>query len=208
MTKEHYMALADVQDLWANRMKPWINQQKYDKSEVYTKAEVNSLVTTPDQQYVTVAATAQTTDVTDVLPATGSADTIYRVACWGGSQYDTSVYSEYAWNGTAYVLMDVKASYAGIPVVEQTQSEVTIEPNKLNIWSTPISTLTILFASGVTGYVNEYMIQFTCPSNAATTLTLPSGIQWANEDLEPEAGYTYQISILDGLAVFAGWEAQ
>jgi hypothetical protein len=27
MTKEHYMALADIQDLWTNQQKPWIEQQ-------------------------------------------------------------------------------------------------------------------------------------------------------------------------------------
>jgi hypothetical protein len=53
------------------------------------------------------------------------------------------------------------------------------------------------------------MFQFTCPSSAATTLTLPVTIRWANDDeLEPEAGYTYQVSIVDNLAVYAGWEAQ
>jgi len=47
---------------------------------------------------VSVTATEQTTDVTDVLPTTGAADTIYRVGNWDGSQFDASVYSEYAWN--------------------------------------------------------------------------------------------------------------
>lgn len=65
-----------------------------------------------------------------------------------------------------------------------------------------------MFASGASGYANEYIIDFTCPANAATELTLPSGIIWANDDeLIPEPGTRYQISILDGLAIYAGWEA-
>lgn len=80
----------------------------YTKSETYNKTELDSMITTPDVQYVSVTATAQTTAVTDVLPATGAADTIYRVGSWDGTQYDADSYSEYAWNGSAYVLLNVK----------------------------------------------------------------------------------------------------
>ena len=34
MTKEKYMALADFQALWNDKLKPWINGQKADKSDV------------------------------------------------------------------------------------------------------------------------------------------------------------------------------
>ena len=61
---------------------------RYTKNETYTKEEVNNLITTPNQEYVSVTATDQTTAVTYVLPAIGLADTIYRVGSWDGSQYD------------------------------------------------------------------------------------------------------------------------
>lgn len=80
----------------------------YTKTQVYTKTEVNNLVTTPDQQYVSVAATEETTDVLQVLPETGVGNTIYRVGSWDGEQYDPDIYSEYAWDGTNYVLLNVK----------------------------------------------------------------------------------------------------
>ena len=60
------------------------------------------------QNYVTVTATEQTTTVTDVLPVTGEADTVYRVGNWDGSQYDETCYSEYSWNGSAYVHLSTK----------------------------------------------------------------------------------------------------
>ena len=81
---------------------------RYTKEETYNKNELNSLITTPNVQYVSVTATEQTTDVTDVLPATGTANTIYRIGNWDGSQYLTTVYSEYAWNGSAYIPLNVK----------------------------------------------------------------------------------------------------
>ena len=84
----------------------------YTKSQTYTKTEVNGLVDTPHQNYVTVATYAD-------LPATGSADTIYRVSNWDGSAnggagaVDVTVYSEYAWddvsNPNKYVFLCVKS---------------------------------------------------------------------------------------------------
>ena len=81
---------------------------RYTKSQTYNKTELNSMITTPNQEYVSVTATDQTTAATDVLPATGSADTTYRVGNWDGSQFDASVYSEYAWDGSQYVHLSTK----------------------------------------------------------------------------------------------------
>lgn len=82
---------------------------RYTKNETYTKEEVNNLITTPNQEYVSVTATEQTTVVTDVLPATGAADTTYRVGNWDGTQYNDSVFSEYAWNGSVYIKLSTKS---------------------------------------------------------------------------------------------------
>ena len=80
----------------------------YTKSETYNKTELNNMITTPNQEYVTVTATSQTTDVTTLLPAPGNADTIYRVGNWDGTQYDDTCYSEYAWKGETYVKLSTK----------------------------------------------------------------------------------------------------
>lgn len=80
----------------------------YTKNETYTKEEVNSLVSTPYQNYFSVTATSSTTNVASLLPATGSVGTIYRVGHWDGSRYVTSLYSEYAWNGSSYIKLDSK----------------------------------------------------------------------------------------------------
>jgi prophage DNA circulation protein len=93
---------------------------------------------------------------------------------------------------------------AKIVVIQQTETSVTIHPNKLNVWGS-VAALTIVFAAGTQGVANEYMLEFTA-STDSFTLTLPSGVRWV-EDPEWQAGYTYQVSILNGLAVYAGWEA-
>jgi hypothetical protein len=60
-------------------------------------------------------------------------------------------------------------------------------------------------ANDIEGYVNEYMIEFTVDGDGFT-LTLPEGVRWVDEPTW-EDGYTYQVSIVDNLAVYAGWEA-
>lgn len=91
-------------------------------------------------------------------------------------------------------------------VIHQTDTQLTIQPNVLNVWGV-VSGLAIDFASGAEGRVNEYMLQFTCPSGHGTSLALPPSVKWMNGDeLETEAGWTYQVSIVNNLAVYAGWE--
>ena len=91
-------------------------------------------------------------------------------------------------------------------MVQQTDTTLSIKPNVLNVWGV-VSSLAIDFVAGATGQVNEYMIQFTCPVASGTTLALPPSVKWADDDvLEPEAGMTYQVSIVNNLAVYSGWE--
>lgn len=76
----------------------------YGITDTYTKTEVNGLVSTPHQNYVTV-------QTYSALPASGSADTIYRVSNYDGSVPEVNVtkYSEYAWNGSQYIFLCVKS---------------------------------------------------------------------------------------------------
>lgn len=54
--------------------------------------------------------------------------------------------------------------------------------------------------------LNEYMIQFTTPSGGCT-LTIPSSIKWMDgESPIIEGGKTYQLSIINNLAVFGVFE--
>jgi len=96
----------------------------------------------------------------------------------------------------------VNASDVATPIVEQTETDITINPNVMNIWSTAVASLQVTFAAGTAGRVAHYMMQFM--AGDSFTLALPSGIRWMNDD-EPEwvTGSTYQVSIESGLAIFA-----
>lgn len=78
---------------------------RYTKDQTYSKTELNNLITTPNVNHVTVPTYPS-------LPATGSANTVYRVSNYNGStsQVDASVYSEYAWDGSDYVLLRISDS--------------------------------------------------------------------------------------------------
>ena len=91
-------------------------------------------------------------------------------------------------------------------ISESAEVKEFILPNELNKWG-KIKSLTInSFQGAQEGHVNEYMLEFTV-SGDNFTLTLPEGVRWVEEPTW-ENGYTYQVSIVNNLAVFAGWEAQ
>ena len=91
-------------------------------------------------------------------------------------------------------------------ISESAEVKASILPNELNKWG-KIKSLTInSFQGAQEGYVNEYMLEFIV-SGDDFTLTLPEGVRWVEEPTW-ENGYTYQVSIVNNLAVFAGWEVQ
>ena len=91
-------------------------------------------------------------------------------------------------------------------IVNQTDTTTSIEPNKLNRWGS-VNGLTIGLTAGASGRTNEYMMEFVV-SGSNFTLTLTSSVKWIDgEQPDWENGLTYQVSILNNLAVAAGWEA-
>lgn len=109
-------AASAIEDKAKGKKQSQINEEtdsaldnRYTKDETYTKTEVNNIASAyTSQKYVTVEATEQTTDVTEVLPDSGQAtDTIYRVAKWDGTAYNTGYFAYYTWNGSAYIPMSL-----------------------------------------------------------------------------------------------------
>lgn len=88
-------------------------------------------------------------------------------------------------------------------VINQTETEVTIQPNVLNVWG-EVASLTITFAEVDATKYNEFMIQFES-GVSPTTLTLPNTVSWLTE-ANIEANTTYQISIVNNLGIMEGWQ--
>lgn len=74
----------------------------------------------------------------------------------------------------------------------------TLTPNTMHIWG-EVANLNLSLPSDTNNLLDEFIFTFTCPSSGATTLTLPATIGWVQEP-ELEAGKTYQVSIVNGLA--------
>ena len=87
--------------------------------------------------------------------------------------------------------------------IELLTTPVVIGPNNLYKLGTRES-LNVSFLSGVSGVVNEYMFTFKVDGDEFT-LTLPSGVKWVEEP-SFEDGYIYEVSVVNGLAIAAGWE--
>ena len=83
-----------------------------------------------------------------------------------------------------------------------TATTATIQPNTLYVWG-EVATLDLQLAEGVTNAYNEYMVQFTSGATA-TQLVLPNTIVWQSEPTI-NANTTYQLSILNNLAVIGEW---
>lgn len=94
---------------------------------------------------------------------------------------------------------------ATTPELMQTATLLDIKPNVLNVWQTAISSLAVGFIAGDSNAVNEYMLQFTVGSDNFS-LVLPQAVKWVDGEAPAwENGYTYQVSIVNNLAVGAGW---
>jgi hypothetical protein len=93
---------------------------------------------------------------------------------------------------------------ASVPAVYAELDSMAIEPNTLYVWGEVASLNITLATPSDTSIVNEYMIQFTSGATA-TQLVLPDDIQWLSEPTI-KANMTYQVSIIDNLAVIGGFK--
>ncbi len=98
-----------------------------------------------------------------------------------------------AWNG--------KADKVAIVNHGTSDTTFTLTPNIFHLWGT-VTSLTLTLATASTTTMDEFMFQFTS-GTTATTLSLPSTVKWVAEP-EIEAGMTYQVSIVNNIAVIGG----
>lgn len=103
-------------------------------------------------------------------------------------------------------IKDFKASELakiGRPIVNTNSSTVSMWPNiYYRVTGTP-STLTLKFNTKLTTNMEEYFIEFTTSSDGCS-LIVPSSVKWMNGEVPAlEANSTYQISIVNNLAICA-----
>lgn len=113
-------------------------------------------------------------------------------------------------SGAVYTAVDQLKNGDRTKVVAQanagtSSSPISIRPNCLNRWSSSVASLYVSLAQGTSGVVSEYMLEFTVTGDSFA-LHLPGSVRWLDGDVpEWESGSTYQVSILNNMAIAAGW---
>lgn len=123
--------------------------------------------------------------------------------------FDTTIGSSVTNNGDSSnadwinetVDIDGKADVIAIENVSGTSVTKQIEPNKFYIFG-QVTNLTITLGAVKPNIFNEYMFQF-ISGTTPTVLNLPESIKWIGEK-SIEASKTYQVSIVNNIAVMGG----
>ena len=95
-----------------------------------------------------------------------------------------------------------------IAVEQVTGGAAILQPDKLYDFG-EVANLAIGFEAPLEGKAANYAFQFKSPADAPTTITMPDSVVFPVESdsmFNVKAGRTYQVTILNGLAVATSWE--
>ena len=90
-----------------------------------------------------------------------------------------------------------------------TDGAAILEPDKFYDFGEAAQIAVAFAPASEPQYAAQYAFQFKCPADAPTTLSMPDNIAFpieSDSSLNLKAGRTYQITIVDGLAVATSWE--
>ena len=99
-----------------------------------------------------------------------------------------------------------------IPHIEKvivTDGGAVLQPDKLYDFGESAQIAVAFAPAAEPKYAAQYAFQFKSPADAPTSLTMPEGVIFPVESdslLQIKAGLTYQITIVDNLAVATSWE--
>ena len=91
--------------------------------------------------------------------------------------------------------------YKGVPIVSQT-GNATIAPNVLNVWG-DVTSLNITKGNSIDGITNLYIIRFVAGENLQVSFTGFDLVWYGGSVPTWNAGSTYEINIVDNLALWA-----
>lgn len=162
------------------KIKAWVTSQGYTTN--------TGTITSVKMNGSTVASSGEA-DLGTVLTSFTETDPVFTAsAAHGITSSDIS-----NWNA--------KADKISIVSHGTSDTTFTLTPNVFHTWGT-VTSLTLTLGTG-TSYLDEYMFQFTSGSTA-TTLSLPNTVSWINGTPTIETNTTYQVSIVNNIAVIGG----
>lgn len=99
-----------------------------------------------------------------------------------------------------------------LPHIEKvvvTDGGAVLQPDKLYDFGESAQIAVAFAPASDPKYAAQYAFQFKSPTSAPTTLTMPEGVIFpveSDSQLQIKKGLTYQITIVDNLAVATSWE--
>lgn len=99
-----------------------------------------------------------------------------------------------------------------LPHIEKvvvTDGGAVLQPDKLYDFGESAQIAVAFAPASDSKYAAQYVFQFKSPADTPTTLTMPDGVIFpveSDSQLQIKAGLTYQITIVDNLAVATSWE--
>lgn len=115
------------------------------------------------------------------------------------------------WKGLQEQIQDAVLKVEVAPHIEVVTIEggaAILQPDKLYDFG-EVANLAIGFEAPAEGNAANYAFQFKSPADAPTTITMPDSVVFPVESdsmFNVKAGRTYQVTILNGLAVATSWE--
>jgi hypothetical protein len=115
------------------------------------------------------------------------------------------------WNALKEQIQDAVLKVEVAPHIEVVTIEggaAILQPDKLYNFG-EVATLAVGFEAPLEGKAANYAFQFKSPASAPTTITMPDSVVFPVESdsmFIVKAGRTYQVTILNNLAVATSWE--
>ena len=107
---------------------------------------------------------------------------------------ETAIYSE----------LNTKKNKVPVQNVSGTSINMALQPNTFYIFGEVTSMSLTLTPGSDSGYMDEYMFQFTSGSTA-TQVSLPTSIKWLGSTPSVQANKVYQVSIVNNVGVVGGY---
>ena len=114
---------------------------------------------------------------------------------------ETDADKKYQTKGDYALKSDLTNKADNVATENVSEDTKELQPNRYYIFG-EVANLTITLVSGEFGKLSEYMFEFTS-GTTPTTLNLPESVKWIGDNTI-EASKTYQVSIVNNLAVMGG----
>jgi hypothetical protein len=209
-TAESYRASAEKERAKAEQQRKEAEVER-NKAESYRATAEGKRITAEKERSTTFSSMQENINskIEEANAATSDLKSIKEstVAAANGATTATTQANEAAQQARV-AAENVKDGESGIPRQAHHgtgDTTFSLRPNIMEVWGV-VSELNLSLAPVIDAeFVTEYLFEFTCPADKGTSLNLPAELKWYNGYVVvPEAGKTYQASIVNNIIIMGG----